>query len=280
MTAECKSPIPGSNIMLMGPTGTGKTTVLKTLIDSGVTPFCIFTEPGFEVLGSLPPDKLHWAYIKPAAEGWATMIENHKKLNTLNFKMLADMAPTDKNKYHQFIDFLSLMNNYKCDRTGEAFGDVTTWNTDRALCIDGLSGLSIMAMREWVGSKNLLNQGDWGIAMNGLETFIQQACFNTQCHFVLIAHVEREMDESTGISKVMASTLGRKLAPKIPRFFSDVILAKREGTRFTWSTADMSTDLKARNLPIAENITPDFGQIIKKWKENGGIICPTVSVQK
>ena len=38
------------------------------------------------------------------------------------------------------------MNDFTCDRCGESFGDVSTWNTDRAIVVDSLSGLNIMAM--------------------------------------------------------------------------------------------------------------------------------------
>jgi hypothetical protein len=263
-------------MLLMGGTGTGKTYAIRTLIDAGVTPFCVFVEPGFEVLSDIPPDKLHWRYIKPGSEGWETMIANHQKLNTASFATLAQQAPTDKHKYHQFIDLLKALNNYVCDRTGEVFGDTTKWNTDRCLVIDGLSGLSTMAMREWVGSKSLLNQGDWGVAMSGLEAFIQQLCYDTTCHTVLISHIERELDEALGISKIMASTLGKKLAPKIPKMFSDVVMAKRDGNKFSWTTADSSADLKARNLPIADNLKPEYAQVMEKWKKQGGIVCPTL----
>lgn len=37
-----------SNIMLVGATGTGKTHCLRTLLDAGITPFIISTEPGIE----------------------------------------------------------------------------------------------------------------------------------------------------------------------------------------------------------------------------------------
>jgi hypothetical protein len=70
----------------------------------------------------------------------------------------------------------------------------------------------------------------------------------------------------------MAATLGRKLAPVLPRFFSDVILSERQGTKFTWSTASVGADLKARNLPVADGLPPDFGAIIASWKKQGGVI--------
>jgi hypothetical protein len=78
--------------------------------------------------------------------------------------------------------------------------------------------------------------------------------------------LERETDEVTGGISLMASTLGRKLAPRLPRFFSDVIHAKREGEKFSWSTATFNVDLKARNVPISETIPPSFVPLIEKWR--------------
>jgi hypothetical protein len=89
-------------------------------------------------------------------------------------------------------------------------------------------------------------------------------------HFVLISHIERETDLVQGGSKITVSTLGVKLAPKIPLLFSDVILAKRNGAVWTWSTADPSADLKTRNLPVAENLLPSFAPIVAKWQSRGG----------
>ena len=69
----------------------------------------------------------------------------------------------------------------------------------------------------------------------------------------------------------MASTLGRKLAPKIPRFFSDVIHVKRIGNKFEWATDTLNCDLKARNVKIAGSLPPSFVPIMTQWKKNGGV---------
>ena len=70
----------------------------------------------------------------------------------------------------------------------------------------------------------------------------------------------------------MVATLGKKLPPKVPRMFNDVVLTVRTGKEFSWSTASAQVDTKASNLPISEKITPGFGQIIKRWKEIGSIL--------
>jgi hypothetical protein len=56
------------------------------------------------------------------------------------------------------------------------------------------------------------------------------------------------------------------LAPKIPRFFSEVILARRSAEGFTWSTASNDADLKNRALPVSSKLVPDFTPIVDAYK--------------
>lgn len=269
------STLPGVNVLLMGASGAGKTTAIQSFIEKGITPFCLFTEPGFEVLGHIPPEKLHWHYIPPADTAWSDMIKSAELINTLSFESLTKLTDINKRGYSQFIDLLKNLNNFTCDRDGKSYGDVCKWGTDRVLVLDSLSGVNIMAMNLVVGSKPVKHQGDWGVAMDNLERLVQKLCTGTDCHFVLVAHAERETDEVMGGSKIMAGTLGKKLAPRLPRFFSDVILAQKDGAKFTWSTAAIGADLKARNLPIKDGLPPDFGPIVENWKKQGGLIVPS-----
>jgi hypothetical protein len=268
--------IPGARVMLVGATGTGKTHAIQTLIEAGITPFVLFTENGMRTLGNVPDESCHWHYIPPAVPSWDAMEDSANKINTFSLKNLADLKTgINKDQYRQFMEVLKTLNNFTCDRCGESFGDVDTWGTDRAIVIDSLSGLNIMAMDLQVGSKPARSPGDWGVAMDNLERFITKMTTAPQCHFILTAHLEREVDEVMGGVQLMASTLGKKLAPKIPRFFDDVIQCVREGSTFTWSTATSGVDLKARDLPWADKLDPSFVQIIEAWKKAGGIIQST-----
>lgn len=271
-----KSPLPGVNVMLMGASGVGKTYSLRTLVAAGITPFCVFTEPGFEVLGDIPKDKLHWKYIAPGGQSWKTMMEMADLLNKLSFQGIAAMSDSGRTQYNQYVQLMGAFNNFICDRDGQSYGDVGTWGTDRCIVLDGLSGLSTMAMGLIVGGKPLRAQGDWGVAMQMVENLIGKLCTDTQAHFVLISHTERELDEVAGSSRIMASTLGKKLAPKLPRFFSDVVLAERLASKYTWNTASPLADLKARNLPIKSDLDPSFVPIVESWKKQGGTITSEV----
>jgi hypothetical protein len=158
------------------------------------------------------------------------------------------------------------MNDFPDDRTGKKFGAVDTWGPDKAIIIDGLTGLSIAAMSMVVGGKPIRSQQEWGMAQDQLEGFLRMVCDQCRCWFVLIGHVEREPDEVTGGVKLMPSTLGKKLAPKISPMFSDVIKTVREGTTWTWDTAASDTDVKARNLPWKAGQAQDFKPLYQTWK--------------
>lgn len=281
MTPSRKSRIPGFNTMLMGASGAGKTYALGTLIDMGLKVNVLFTEPGMETLSKyyqdrkqeLPPN-VHWHYIAPAGPDWASMIDSADKINKLDLKMLANMSDINKGKHREFIEILTSLSNFKSDRDGSILGPVDSWGTDSVLVVDSLSGLNLAAMNMVTGSKPVKSMSDWGIAMDNLERLITKLTTDLQCHFILTTHLERETDEVTGGSSLMASTLGKKLGPRLPRFFSDVIYARRDGDRFLWSTASVGVDSKSRNLPLSDKLEPSFALIMKSWNANGGIIEP------
>jgi hypothetical protein len=258
----------GTNTLLMGATGAGKTYAIRTFLDAGVTPFILSTEPGIDsTLGDLPKDKCHWHYIAPASIGWAELLDSAQKINTFDLKTLSSMTDINKRKYSQFMEVIKACNDFPCDRTGEKFGDVATWGPDRAFIIDSLSGLNIMAMNLVVGSKPVKAMADWGMAMDNLERFVMKLTTDTRCYFVLTAHLEREQDEITGGTTVTVSALGKKLAPRLPRFFDDVVLCTQKAGKFSWSTTALGVDLKGRNLPLSDTIEPTFEQIITRHRK-------------
>jgi Cdc6-like AAA superfamily ATPase len=263
--------LPGWKVLLMGTTGAGKTTSIKTLLDQGLEVFAIFTEPRYDVLGQEVLDKIHFRYIAPAANSWSGLMQTAKLVNQMSNESLQKMNQIAGNEYTQFIDILGLCNNF-VDQHGKSFGDVATWGTDRILWVDGLTGISKMARKLKAGGKPVLTQPDWGVSMTMVQEFVDTLVTGTFCHFVLVTHIEREIDELTGASRTMVSTLGRKLAPMIPPNFGDVVLAKKEGTEFSWSTAEAGVDLKGAFLPIRPKLPPSFGPLMEQWKAKGGVL--------
>lgn len=267
----------GVNVLIEGPTGTGKTHSLGTLADTGVELFALFTESGLETLlgywtdrGKPIPNNVHWHVLKRDTMGFDVLAESANKINTFTQESLHKMQDPDRAKHNQFVGLLRALADFPDDRTGKKFGPVDTWGPDKCLALDSLTGINPIALSLVVGGKPVKSQADWGIAQDQVEKLIRQLTDGCRCHFVLTAHVEREVDQVFGGVKITVSTLGRALAPKIPPMFSDVVLSYREGTKFFWTTANPQADLKARNLPIADGLPQDFGAIIAKWKSRGG----------
>ena len=277
MTETAKSILAGVNVLLMGPAGTGKTYAIGTLVDAGVEVFYLGLEPGLESLmayftdkGKPLPENLHWHVLDAPKASFAEFLESATKVNTMALDSLAKMADPNRGKHNQFLKLIEALNNFPDDRTGTKYGCVDTWTPARALVVDGMAGLARAAMALVVGGKPVRNQSDWGIAQDQVEKIVRMWTDNCRCHFVLIAHVERETDAILGGVKLMVSTLGKALAPKLPPMFSDVVLTVREGSKFMWDTASAMADVKTRNLPIQSALPADFKQIITKWRSRGG----------
>jgi hypothetical protein len=272
-----KSPIPGIKTLLIGGTGSGKTHSLRTWVDAGITPMCIVMEPhAMRVLGDIPPDKLHAMYIKPSQGNLIGLKAIVGQIATMTYEQLTKVQDNSRMTNNRFEAILNALMDFKCDRTGKSFGNIGTWGTDRALCIDGLSGLVLASKSIAIGNKPTMSPSDYNTVQKPIENLINQLCTDYQFHFTLIAHAEREMDPTFGGSKLMASVPGKALAPVLPRFFSDVILAKRMGQKFYWDTADTQADLKATNCPINAELPPSFYPMVESWKKAGGIISPEV----
>lgn len=262
------------SVLNIGPTGTGKTHALATLAKAGLDVFVIITEPtGLETLldvwqkEKIPLEKLHYKVISPSRIGFEGLLQVAKTVSIADFKFLADQKPQGNRKDGQFLTLLSTCTNFVCDRDGKSYGPIQQFSPSCALALDSLSGVNIMAMDLVIGDKTSAHMGEWGVAIKLIEKLLLNLCSNLQCTLIITAHVERETNEITGGQQIMASTLGKKLAPTLPRFFSEVVLSSREGDQFFWSTKAHNVDLKARALPIADKLLPDYTPIIRRYEE-------------
>lgn len=281
--ASDRSPLPAPKVILEGPTGVGKTYAIGTLVDAlakrgGEVAF-LATEQGYETLygywtdrGLKIPDKLFVHELASPGANFGDMLDMATKVNTLSFDALIKLNDPSRQKYDQFKSLLQCLFDFTDQRTGRKLGSVDKWGTNRALVIDGLTGMSYAAMNLFVGGRIAVDQKDWGIGQKNLENLLRQITTACRCWFVLLSHIEREVMADGSGAKLTVSTLGKALAPKIPPMFSDVILCKRDGAKWVWDTADSQADLKTRNLPIAAGIPPNFEQILAKWESRGGLI--------
>ena len=261
--------------LVMGPAGSGKTSSIATYAKAGIECFVVVTEPtGADSLHDswererLPLNLLHYTVIPPSTAGWSALREMGVKINNMSYKDLSEIrSGIGKEHMKQWDKLIRNMENFHDHRSNELFGDITNFDSSRALILDSLSGFSLISLQNAVGYKPSPHQGEWGAAMSQVENVINKLTSDCQCFFTMTAHIEREPDEITGMSKVTVSTLGRKLAPKIPRFFGEVIRARKDAAgKFLWATIDSESDLKNRALPSGANLPQDFTPIVDAYR--------------
>jgi len=264
---------PGFNVLLMGPSGTGKTYAIKTLVDSGLETFALFLEPGLETLigawaddGKPIPPNLHWHYLQPKTQGFDQLKKTSDDIGKFDLAGLARMKDMNRSKNNQMVQLYTILNDFPDQRTKKNFGPVDSWTNGAVLIIDSLSALNRIAMEMVIGTKPVKDMSDWGIAQQAIMSILHKLTSGCICHVVIIAHVERETDLILGGVKLMVASLGKAITSQITQPFSDVILSVREGDKFYWDTANSQADVKTRNLPIASKQPADFGQIYAKWE--------------
>jgi hypothetical protein len=196
-------------------------------------------------------------------------------VNTKNLKMLCNIEDGQRRDYNQFGEVLKLTKRF-IDHKGVDHGDPTTWNTDRAFVLDAVTELANMAMAMYVGKRPVYDKPDYQVAQRMVYNYIHLLTNTFRCHVIILSHPDPIFNEAIGATKLMMQTIGNKLSPQLPRKFDDVIVAKRIGTDYRWSTAELNAEGKGRNLPTKADLTPDFGQVVEAWKRGGGVIEPTV----
>jgi len=272
--------IPGLKIILMGRPGSGKTHAIRTLIDADMEVFCILTEPNAintltnmrgaseKYKASLTNGQLHWKFIAPKEAGWASMKKTAELISSFDLSTLQGLPAADKKDYMQFIEVLTQMTNFKCDLTGKEYGAVDNLDPEKqVLVLDSLSGLNKMFLTMICGSKPVKTLPEWGTAIDAESNFIDHLTYGILSHVVVIAHVQRTVDEVQGGIKTMVSALGNKYPQEMPKNFTDCILADEAAGIFSWSTARLNTETKATTLLLGEKIKPDFGPLIATWRE-------------
>lgn len=262
------------SVLQIGPPGSGKTSALGTQLLAGLEVFVIMTEP--DGTASLidacerlkaPIDKLHWTTCLPSSAGWSGLEDMINKINSMDQKGLADMKDMGKAGFRDAaMRLLNAFRNFHCERTGNDYGDMSTWDDTRSMNIDSLTGWSHIAFGATVGYKPTANPGEWGIAQNFIANWLLKIHNSRRCWFSMTAHVEKEMDEISGVKKIMVSTIGSKLAPKIPTFFSEVVKSYKSGDQFYWATTEMGMDLKNRALKVGDKLPPDWRPIMEVYK--------------
>ncbi len=272
-------------LLILGAPGSGKTTSIASLLALGVEVFVVFTEGnGEEALldecrkKGISTEKLRWVHVSQSAVGWNSFRTVASIANTRTFEDIAGMKMgIDKHLTNNIMSILKAFEIFVDERTGVAFGDVTTWDNSRALVVDNLSGLNDLIMMNTVGLKPNPAPGEWNIAQTFEAMLIKRLCGDMKAWFILLAHLDKVPNEITGMNIIAPAAIGAKLGPKIGKDFSEVVYSKRVGNVFSWSTSEINIDLKNRALPIDAKLDPDFRLIHSIFQDRLKQVVPPVA---
>jgi len=268
-------------ILLLGLPGAGKTSSIATAIQAGLEVFVIFTEQGKDSLLErvLALDltkeergRLHWNYVGASTPGWKGLMVFAKELNLKDQKELQVGKGAVPKEHQQLIDLIRVCSNF-IDQHGVEFGDISRFDNDKMVVIDGLSGINDMCMDIVVGAKVIKTIADWGMAMDAEIKFIKQLCNDLTCAMTLIGHLELDKDEMDGRIYKFPKLLGKANTASFGKYFSDVILAKDLGEEYVWSTQEKEMQLKTRNLSKSKKHEPSFVPLFKTWAKRYEIMA-------
>lgn len=273
------------SILLMGPAGTGKTTSLSSILASGLNLRMLATEPTApsRVLDECAKRKIdnsrfHWQFVSPSTPKWDSLKESARLISMLSMKDLSNLTQgIAKPDNSQWITFLNAISDFTSSRSGEKFGDATEWGDDTCFVIDGLTGVNFMSRALTVGLKPTPSPGEWGVMQGNILDVVRKLATDCKCFFVLIAHVERETNELTGLQNITVSTLGAKLAPKIPPWFTTVVLSKKLDASFFWSTSETGVETKNGDLPLSKELSPSFDSLIASYRKRCAAVAPSTA---
>lgn len=273
----------GPKILIEGPTGTGKTHSIGTLVDwaepYGVQVYVMFTENSAETLfgywrdkGKPIPENLHVCDMLVRPISLKGLIDASDKVGKLTYESITKLVdPNRSGDNNAYWKILKGCADFVDSRTGEHFGALDSWPTESIFVMDSLSELSNAAMKMVIGNKPTASQPDYGVAQNNLMNFLRLLTQGVRCGVVMTAHVERQVEEISGQTKITTKAVGKALANEIPQLFSDIIYTYRDGAAWYWDTANILVDLKTRNLPVQSKLPPNFAPLMQKWASRAGL---------
>ena len=176
-----------------------------------------------------------------------------------------------------FAEFTVAMGDWKED--GKSMGGIYSWGDKDVFVIDSLTLLGNAIMNQVLQLSGKAGQKpslpDFGNAVDTQEAVIE-TIYNpaVKCNIVVTAHLQRQGDDASGgAQKAFPSALGKKLPPKIGRYFNTTVLIKKTGMgakviRELHTSATFDIDLKVSKPSVVPTVMePDLGKLFALLKQ-------------
>ena len=242
-------------LLILGNSGTGKTGALASLAAAGYRLFICDFDNGLDIL--LDPKVLAPEHRKNVF---------YKALQDRPVKVGDKLIP----RATAWQDFQKALGDWK--EPSGSLGNITTWGERDVLVVDSFTFATQRAFDDALQLAGRLGQRaqiqDYGAALESIEATLEMLYGSTcACNVVMTAHLMFQGDEMSGAKKALPNVLGQKLAPKVPRYFNNMILAEKTvaGNTVTRRFQTMGThivDLKtSKPSAIPAVIPPDLAKL-------------------
>jgi hypothetical protein len=147
------------------------------------------------------------------------------------------------------------------------------------IAVETLAPLSEAALDFIVASNGRVDTQiqDYGVAFDKIETIIGKM-MSFEKNVIMTAHLESIKDDKTGRVRTLPLTLGKKLAPKIPKLFSEIFASEITGSadkpKYVWNTKPEPNGFltflgsrKDKYGKLPKYMEPDYGYLDKLLKE-------------
>jgi len=234
-------------MLLIGNSKAGKTGALTSLVKAGYKLRILDMDNLLDVLKAF--------VLKECPE----MIDNVEYRTLRDVRTIGSEGPTIVGTPKAFSNAYRMLDNWKYnDENGAVdLGPPSGWGPDCILVIDSLSRLCDAAYDfrlpltpRGAGGKYDI-RAVYGDAQDAIEEGLATITSNNfHVNVIVIAHVTY-MDMPDGTIKGFPQGVGQKLSPKIPQYFSTVVLATDKGGKRTLQTASTQLIDLANPKPFA-----------------------------
>lgn len=242
--------------LVFGNSGSGKTGLLATLAAAGYRLFVYDFDDGLDILRDA-------TVLKPEFRK-----NVHYKTYKDNALAVGNALIPQATAWKAFVKDLS-----EWKEGGVSLGNFRSWGPKDVLVIDSITFLSDAAFNEALGIGGRLASRpqiqDYGAAMDSIQGVFELLYSpHCQCNVLCTSHLQFAADDTSGgARKAMVSVLGNKLAPKIPRYFNNMVLLKKsfeqnKVVRKLYTQGDMTVDLKvSKPGTVPAVMEPDLAKL-------------------
>lgn len=237
-------------IMMVGASGSGKTGALTSLVKAGYKLRIVDYDAGLDAL------------INHVQHECSDKIGNIGYMSFRDKMKMTPRGPVVDGAPNAYVNSLKALEKWE-DGT-----DPAAWGHDTVLAVDSLTNAGRAAF-QWARAMNPTSKEprQWYASAQGvIEDLIANLtsdAFNT--NVIVMTHIDIA-ETGEGMRKAFASSIGKALGPKLPRFFNSLVMAETKG-----SGANVKRIIKTTPTALMDLKTPAPMRIEAEYPLESGL---------